>query len=237
MVVWIADRQCRLNDRFRARRQPVAADGMEGVAVDVVAVMAWNHILVRVRGAVLTPGKRTVTQALRVMGLADKLGFARYHEVLNRARWDARDVARRLLLHLPAVLSPGGEVVIGIDDTIGRRWCGRIKARGIYRDSVRSSHGHFVKNSGSLAGRRDAIVSRCEAHVCVLQAVVGLLRAGLRVFAVRDALGSRSLESNDPAIQRIARNGAEIVTAGMVIFEWLGTAEDQCLDAVIRLVK
>src|SRR6201994_3909654 len=65
----------------------------------------WNHVLVLVGGAVLAPGKRTVTQALRVTGLADKPGFGRYHEVLNRARWDARDVARRLLLHLLAVLS------------------------------------------------------------------------------------------------------------------------------------
>jgi hypothetical protein len=47
-----------------------------------------------VGGAVLAPGKRTVTQALRVMGLADRPGFGRYHEALNRARWDARDVAR-----------------------------------------------------------------------------------------------------------------------------------------------
>ena len=108
----------------------------------------WNHILVLVGGAVLAPGKRTVTQALRVMGLADQPGFGRYHEVLNRARWDARDVARRLLLHLLAVLSPSGEVVIGIDDTVERRWGGKIKARGIYRDAVRSSHGHFVKTSG-----------------------------------------------------------------------------------------
>jgi hypothetical protein len=108
----------------------------------------WNHILVLVSGAVLAPGKRTVTQALRVMGLADKPGFGRYYEVLNRARWDGRDVARRLLLHLLVVLSPGGEVVIGVDDTIERRWGAKIKARGIYRDAVRSSHGHFVKTSG-----------------------------------------------------------------------------------------
>src|SRR5271167_446214 len=108
----------------------------------------WNHILVLVGGAVLAPGKRTVTQVLRVMGLADRPGFGRYHEVLNRARWDAREVARRLLLHLLATLSPSGEVVIGIDDTIERRWGSKIKARGIYRDAVRSSHGHFVKTSG-----------------------------------------------------------------------------------------
>ena len=108
----------------------------------------WNHILVLVAGAVLAPGKRTVTQALRVMGLADQPGFGRYHEALNRARWDARDVARRLLCHLLTVLWPQGEVIIAIDDTIERRWGGKIKARGIYRDPVRSSHGQFVKTSG-----------------------------------------------------------------------------------------
>lgn len=108
----------------------------------------WNHVLVLVAGAVLAPGKRTVTQALRVMGLGDEPGFGRYHEVLNRARWDARGLARRLLLHVLDSLMPTGPVVIGIDDTIERRWGARIKARGIYRDPVRSSKGHFVKTSG-----------------------------------------------------------------------------------------
>ncbi len=108
----------------------------------------WNHVLVLVSGAILAPGKRTVTQALRVMGLADRPGFGRYHEVLNRARWDSRDIAHRLLRHLLGVLWPDGEVVIAIDDTIERRWGAKIKARGIYRDPVRSSDGHFVKTSG-----------------------------------------------------------------------------------------
>lgn len=108
----------------------------------------WQHALVLVTGAVLAPGKRTVTQVLRVMGLADHIGFARYHEVLNRARWDTRGVTRQLLLHLLDKLLPGGPVVIGIDDTIERRWGAKIKARGIYRDPVRSSKGHFVKASG-----------------------------------------------------------------------------------------
>jgi hypothetical protein len=108
----------------------------------------WARVLVLVAGAVLAPGKRTVTQVLRVMGLADEAGFRRYHEVLSRARWDARAVARRLLLYTVERLLPDGEVVIGIDDTIERRWGACIKARGIYRDPVRSSKGHFVKASG-----------------------------------------------------------------------------------------
>jgi hypothetical protein len=108
----------------------------------------WRHVLVLVAGAVLAPGKRTVTQALRVMGLSDDPGFGRYHEVLSRARWDTRALARRLLLHVLERLLPVGPVVIGIDDTIERRWRTRINARGIYRDPVRSSKGHFVKTRG-----------------------------------------------------------------------------------------
>ena len=74
--------------------------------------------------------------------------FRRYHEVLGRACWDARAVVRRRLLHVLDRLLPSGPVVIEIDDTIERRWGARIKARGIDRDPVRSSHGHFVKTSG-----------------------------------------------------------------------------------------
>jgi nicotinamidase-related amidase len=89
----------------------------------------------------------------------------------------------------------------------------------------------------ALPDRRDILVSGCEAHVCVLQTVLGLLAAGRRVFVVRDALGSRRPESKETAIRRMERNGAEIVTTEMVVFEWLGTAEDPRLRNVIALVK
>ena len=108
----------------------------------------WRHVLVLVAGALLVPGRRTVAAALRVMGLAQAPGFAVYHRVLSTGRWSSRAVAHRLLLLLVAAFVPNGPVVIGIDDTIERRWGARIKARGIYRDPVRSSHGHFVKASG-----------------------------------------------------------------------------------------
>ena len=119
----------------------------------------WNRVLVLVAGAVLAPGQRTVTQVLRVMGLADDQHFRRYHEVLSRARWDARAVARRLLLYIIERLLPAGEVVIGIDDTIERRWGAQIKARGIYRDPVRSSKGHFVKTSQTNAKRHKTLTT------------------------------------------------------------------------------
>ena len=48
---------------------------------DCFTAPVWKHVLVLVAGAVLAPGKRTVSEALRVMGLAARPGFARYHDM------------------------------------------------------------------------------------------------------------------------------------------------------------
>jgi len=109
----------------------------------------WDWAVVLVVGAILTPGRRTVAAILRVMGLSEERQFQNYHRVLNRARWSSLAVGRILLLLLVAAFVPGGApIVIGLDDTIERRWGAKIAARGIYRDPVRSSKGHFVKASG-----------------------------------------------------------------------------------------
>jgi nicotinamidase-related amidase len=88
-----------------------------------------------------------------------------------------------------------------------------------------------------LGDRPDLIVAGCETHVCVLQTVLGLIAAGRRVYLVRDAVGSRRAESKETAIARMARHGAEIVTTEMVVFEWLGTAEDPRARGAIALIK
>jgi hypothetical protein len=107
-----------------------------------------RHALVLVTGAVLAPARRTVAAALRAVGYGQAADFTSYHRVLNRNRWSPRHMAWRLLLLLVQAFTPEGPVIIGLDDTLERRWGTKIKARGIYRDPVRSSHGHFVKASG-----------------------------------------------------------------------------------------
>jgi hypothetical protein len=99
-------------------------------------------------GAILSPTKRTVTQALRVMGKSQDRHFQNYHRVLNRGVWSALSASRILLGLLLAAFAPSGVLVMGLDDTIERRRGEHIKALGIYRDPVRSSHSHFVKASG-----------------------------------------------------------------------------------------
>ena len=75
--------------------------------------------------------------------------YARYHEVLNRAVWSPREAARILLVLLLQYLDRGdGPLVFGIDETLERRRGAKIKARGIYRDAVRSSRHQLVKSSG-----------------------------------------------------------------------------------------
>jgi len=108
----------------------------------------WRHTQVLLIGAILAPGKRTVTSVLRVMGLSDERHFQNYHRVLSRAIWSSLEVSRLLLMLLVNTFVSRGPVVIGIDETLERRRGAKIKAKGIYRDPVRSSRSHFVKTSG-----------------------------------------------------------------------------------------
>jgi len=109
----------------------------------------WPHARVLVVGTILAPGKRTVGAALRILGLGRTKQYQRYHRVLNRAVWSSREASRVLLgLLVKAFLPEGEPLVIGLDETLERRWGKKIAAKGIYRDPVRSSHGHFTKVSG-----------------------------------------------------------------------------------------
>jgi hypothetical protein len=83
------------------------------------------------------------------MGLDQEKCFHRYHRVLSRAGWSSRKVSRVLLgLLLEAFVPEGSPVVVGIDETLERRYGKKISARGVYRDPVRSTHETFVKGTG-----------------------------------------------------------------------------------------
>ena len=90
----------------------------------------WRKAQLLPVGTILTPGQRTVAAALRVMGRRDQGDYARYHEVLNRAVWSSREVARILLLLLLQHLDRGdGPLIFGIDETLERRRGAKIRAR------------------------------------------------------------------------------------------------------------
>ena len=109
----------------------------------------WRHVQVLVAGTILAPGRRTVSSALRAMGLDQEKRFHRYHRVLSRASWSSREASRVLLgLLVEAFVPEGDPLVVGIDETLERRYGKKIAARGVYRDPVRSTHENFVKSSG-----------------------------------------------------------------------------------------
>ena len=88
-----------------------------------------------VAGAILAPGKRrTVVSALRAMGLEQQKRFHRYHRVLSRASWSSLKASGVMLgLLVEAFVPEGSPLVVGIDETLERRYGRKISARGVYR--------------------------------------------------------------------------------------------------------
>src|SRR3712207_9456810 len=92
---------------------------------------------------------RTVSSALRAMGLDQEKRFHRYHRVLSHASWSSVEASRVLLrLLVETFVAEGDPLVVGIDETLERRYGRKIAAKGIYRDPVCSTHEQFVKSSG-----------------------------------------------------------------------------------------
>jgi len=132
-------------------------------------------------GGLLCRRARTVTAVLRVMGLKDERRFGKYHRVLSRAHWSGLVGARILLGLLVALLPPGWPLLVGIDETIERRKGRKIKAKGVYRDAVRSRRVARGQVPGTEVGQHDApdaLRLKLPAVGLALLNVVGALQGG-----------------------------------------------------------
>src|SRR5262250_1343878 len=92
---------------------PIAFSSAIGVFAPVFSRPVWQHVKVLMTGAVLAPGKRTVTAMLQIMGHSAASDFQTYHRVLNRAVWSPLTASRLLLRLFVAGFSPSGVVVVG----------------------------------------------------------------------------------------------------------------------------
>src|SRR4029453_10484985 len=179
---------------FAKRSLPMAATPAEVLPLIVVFAPIFSKPVLEnapvfVVGAILSPGRRTGTACLRVMGKSDEPHFQNYHRVMNRARWSAIKASQLLLRLLVTTFAPEGELIVGIDDTIERRRGEKIKAKGIYRDPVRSSHSHFVKASGL----------RSPLLYAAPRDQVGRLRLGVAVFDRTVSVGALLCRASSPA--------------------------------------
>jgi len=143
----------------------------------------FAHAQVLVYGTLLAVGRRTVTAALRAVGLAEERHVTTYHRVLNRAVWSPLTLSRLLLgLLVGTFLVPGAPLVGVIDETLERRWGKKIADKGRFRDAVRS-RGSLSAHKGvyahtpeiSVHERSHAAVGRRRVHVATGRSVPACL--------------------------------------------------------------
>jgi nicotinamidase-related amidase len=103
--------------------------------------------------------------------------------------------------------------------------------------NARSLPKHIQRKQNTQEERNTIVIAGCEAHVCLLQTALGLLEEEFDVWVVTDACGSRTELNRDAAFDRLAGNGAELVTTEMVIFELLRSCEHPDFKAGLSLVK
>jgi nicotinamidase-related amidase len=83
----------------------------------------------------------------------------------------------------------------------------------------------------------DVVIAGCEAHVCLLQTALGLLRAGHRAWVVAPACASRRAEDRALGMERLRQAGAAIVCVEMVVFEWLRGCRHEHFRPTLQLLK
>ena len=169
--------------------------------------------------------------------------------VLERARLLARVAA---LLKVPVWGTEQNPEKLGPNDEALRALCGqtlpkmhfdacaeglvgKLRAPAAPGGNARSLPKHLQKKPEPA--RQTIVIAGVEAHVCLLQTALGLIDEEFDVWVVTDACGSRSERDRDAAFDRLAGNGAELVSAEMVAFEWLGSADHPKFREVLALIR
>jgi nicotinamidase-related amidase len=101
--------------------------------------------------------------------------------------------------------------------------------------NARSMPKHMQKEPENQ--RPTIVLAGMETHVCFLQTALSLIEEEFDVWVVTDACGSRTEKNRDAAFDRLAGNGAELVTVEMVAFEWLESSDHPQFKAVLELIK
>ena len=162
-----------------------------------------------------------------------------YQQRLMPAIHDAAEVLAQALLLADVALALGVRVVgteqnpqgLGPNVEALRQRCASTLSK-MHFDGCADG---LLESLGGAA--RDVVVAGCEAHVCLLQTALGLLRAGHSVWVVAPACGSRTARDHELAMQRLRQAGANIVSVEMVSFEWLRTCRHEQFKPVLALLK
>jgi nicotinamidase-related amidase len=86
-------------------------------------------------------------------------------------------------------------------------------------------------------GRSQVVLIGVEAHVCIMQTALDMLKAGYAVHVPYDAVASRHKRDWKYALLRLANGGVEISTVESVVYEWLYKAGTDSFREVLPLLK
>jgi nicotinamidase-related amidase len=85
--------------------------------------------------------------------------------------------------------------------------------------------------------RKQVLVCGIEAHICVYQTALELLKNGCEVQVLADGVSSRTAKNRDTALARLQSEGAKLTTVEMALFELLRTAESPLFKELSRIIK
>lgn len=162
--------------------------------------------------------------------------------VIDSADVVARNIERLVrgahILGVPALLTE--QYVKGLGPTIDPIRAA-FEETGGYRPIEKacfSAHGcePFAAQLAALE-RTQILIAGVEAHVCVYQTVLDLLRGGMSVTILADAVSSRSPHNREIALRRMESEGVKLSSTEMALFELLGVSGTDEFRAISRLIK
>ena len=178
--------------------------------------------------------------------IANAVRLARMAQALQVPVWGTEQMPDKLGANMPdvvaAIEAAGGRTLAkahfsAVADGLGD-WLRPPVRKPTQGSNARSLPKHLQKAAPEAEeGRSTIVIAGCEAHVCLLQTALDLLEEEFEVWVVTDACSSRTERNRDAAFDRLAGNGAELVTTEMVAFEWLRTAEHPVFKEVMGWVK
>ncbi len=184
------------------------------------------------------------------MVIANAVRLARMAQALQVPVWGTEQTPDKLGPNVDAVRiaieAAGGRTLVkthfsAVADGLAD-WLRPPARKSVQSDQARSNARSLPKHlqrpqPEEETGPNTIVIAGCEAHVCLMQTALDLLEEEFEVWVVTDACSSRSERNRDAAFDRLAGNGAELVTTEMVAFEWLRTAEHPVFKEVLGWVK
>jgi DDE superfamily endonuclease len=121
---------------------PEFAQPVLGLFSPVFYHPTYQRFLVLLLAAVLTTGRRTVSNLLRTAAGLARGDASSFHRVLSKRRWSTLSLARILTRFILEHWAPEGPVLVAGDDTVDEHRGAKVYGKGCHRDPVRSTHSY-----------------------------------------------------------------------------------------------